>query len=181
MRDKKWAAQSVLGSRVQVLLGVRFLLNFFFSNTILASMPEWSIYGKTQMLSTSFTTRKLDYWDTASIHMHAVKLFTWHYFIMETSTNSIIFSRNDSFTIKTDTSVNSIDVYLVLIIHSSVACVGIVSNLTVIVVFLNHKKFRRKIPNIFIINQVRRIRKLYTSQIWTSNDSNGCRISFSDN
>ena len=43
----------------------------------------------------------------------------------------------------------------VCIIQSSVASVGIIANLTVIVVFLNHKKFRRKIPNIFIINQVR--------------------------
>ena len=41
------------------------------------------------------------------------------------------------------------------IIQSSIASVGIVANLTVIVVFLNHKKLRRKIPNIFIINQVR--------------------------
>ena len=41
------------------------------------------------------------------------------------------------------------------IIQSSVASVGIIANLTVIVVFLNHKKLRRKIPNIFIINQVR--------------------------
>ena len=40
-------------------------------------------------------------------------------------------------------------------IQSSVASVGIIANLTVIVVFLNHKKLRRKIPNIFIINQVR--------------------------
>ena len=40
------------------------------------------------------------------------------------------------------------------IIQSTTASVGIVANLTVIVVFLNHKKLRRKIPNIFIINQV---------------------------
>ena len=40
------------------------------------------------------------------------------------------------------------------IIQSSVASVGIVANLTVIVVFLNHRKMRKKIPNIFIINQV---------------------------
>ena len=40
------------------------------------------------------------------------------------------------------------------IIQSSVASVGIIANLTVIVVFVNHKKLRRKIPNIFIINQV---------------------------
>ena len=43
----------------------------------------------------------------------------------------------------------------ILIIQSTTASVGIVANLTVIVVFLNHKKLRRKIPNIFIINQVR--------------------------
>ena len=43
----------------------------------------------------------------------------------------------------------------ILVIQSAIACIGIVSNLTVIVVFLNHKKLRRKIPNIFIINQVR--------------------------
>ena len=40
------------------------------------------------------------------------------------------------------------------IIQSTVASVGIISNLTVIVVFVNHKKLRRKIPNIFIMNQV---------------------------
>ena len=40
------------------------------------------------------------------------------------------------------------------IIQSTIASVGIVANLNVIVVFLNHKKLRRKIPNIFIINQV---------------------------
>ena len=41
------------------------------------------------------------------------------------------------------------------LIQTSIASVGIVANLTIIVVFLNHKKLRRKIPNIFIINQVR--------------------------
>ena len=41
-------------------------------------------------------------------------------------------------------------------IQSTIASLGIVTNLTVIVVFLNHKKLRRKIPNIFIINQVRK-------------------------
>ena len=42
----------------------------------------------------------------------------------------------------------------ILIIQSTTASVGIVANLTVIVVFLNHKKLRRIIPNILIINQV---------------------------
>ena len=40
------------------------------------------------------------------------------------------------------------------IVYSVIASVGLVTNLTVIVVFLNHRKLRRKIPNICIINQV---------------------------
>ena len=40
------------------------------------------------------------------------------------------------------------------IVHSVIASVGIVTNLTVVVVFLNHKKLKHKIPNICIINQV---------------------------
>ena len=35
-----------------------------------------------------------------------------------------------------------------------IASVGLIANLNVVVVFLNHKEFRKKIPNIFIINQV---------------------------
>ena len=49
------------------------------------------------------------------------------------------------------------------IIQSTVASVGIVANLTVIVVFLNHRKLRRKIPNIFIINQVSIISVCYVT------------------
>ena len=40
------------------------------------------------------------------------------------------------------------------IVHSVIASVGIVTNLTVVVVFLNDRKLRRKVPNICIINQV---------------------------
>ena len=72
---------------------------------------------------------------------------------MEASTDSIIFSRNETFTFETAITINSIDGYAFPTIQSSVASVGIIANLTVIVVFLNHKKLRRKIPNIFIINQ----------------------------
>ena len=43
----------------------------------------------------------------------------------------------------------------ILIIQGSIASLGIKCKLTVIAVFLNHKKLRLKIPNIFIINQVR--------------------------
>ena len=40
------------------------------------------------------------------------------------------------------------------IVHSVIASIGIVTNLTVVVVFLNLKKLKQKIPNICIINQV---------------------------
>ena len=77
---------------------------------------------------------------------------------METSSDSILdlFSRNETFTTEADVSVKSIDDYLLLLLNT-VGSIGIITNLTVIVVFLNHKKLRRKIPNIFIINQVRTI------------------------
>ena len=42
----------------------------------------------------------------------------------------------------------------VTIISMSIASVGIIANLTVVIAFVNNKKLRRKIPNIFIINQV---------------------------
>ena len=35
-----------------------------------------------------------------------------------------------------------------------IACTGMVTNLIVVIVFLNDRKLRRKIPNICIINQV---------------------------
>ena len=41
------------------------------------------------------------------------------------------------------------------IVQLSIAPFGITGNLTVIVVFLNHRKLRSKIPNRFIVNQVR--------------------------
>ena len=56
----------------------------------------------------------------------------------------------------TDMSSNTIDV--MEIIQLSIAPVGIVANLTVIIVFLSNKKLRRKIPNKLIVNQV----KLYS-------------------
>ena len=44
---------------------------------------------------------------------------------------------------------------IIVILQSVIASVGIVANSTVIIVFLNNEKMRRKIPNIFIINQVK--------------------------
>ena len=43
---------------------------------------------------------------------------------------------------------------IVEILTVIIACLGIISNLIVVTVFLNHKKFRYKIPNLFIIHQV---------------------------
>ena len=43
---------------------------------------------------------------------------------------------------------------VMMILHSLIASVGIIANLTVVVAFVNQKKLRRKIPNMFIINQV---------------------------
>ena len=43
----------------------------------------------------------------------------------------------------------------VMVASSVIASVGIIANLTVIVVFVNHKHFRQKIPVKFIINQVK--------------------------
>ena len=53
---------------------------------------------------------------------------------------------------KTSNTSNTIDV--MEIIQLSIAPVGILGNFTVIVVFLNNKRLRRKIPNRFIVNQV---------------------------
>ena len=69
---------------------------------------------------------------------------------MESVTSSIEFMENTTF--PTITSASRINMNI-RIIQTVTASVGIVANINV-VVFLNHKKFRRKIPNIFIINQV---------------------------
>ena len=60
--------------------------------------------------------------------------------------------KNKTASNETETASNTIDV--MEIIQLSIAPVGIVANLTVIVVFLNNKKLRRKIPNKLIVNQV---------------------------
>ena len=51
-----------------------------------------------------------------------------------------------------DGSSNTLDI--MEIVQLSIAPVGVIGNLAVIVVFLNHRKLRRKIPNRFIVNQV---------------------------
>ena len=65
--------------------------------------------------------------------------------------------------------VNYIDV--MEIIQLSIAPVGIIGNLTVIIVFLQHRKLRRKIPNRFIVNQVRMLNYIFCpfwfSSLWS--------------
>ena len=46
---------------------------------------------------------------------------------------------------------------VMMILSSTIASLGIISNLTVVIVFLRNKKLRIKIPNMFIINQVRKM------------------------
>ena len=50
--------------------------------------------------------------------------------------------------------IKSENVDVMMILSTTIASVGIIANFTVVVVFLSHRKLRRKIPNIFIINQV---------------------------
>ena len=51
-------------------------------------------------------------------------------------------------------SVQNEQLDVMMLLQCIIASVGIISNLTVVIVFLNHKELRRKIPNRFIINQV---------------------------
>ena len=62
------------------------------------------------------------------------------------------FNHNDTTEATLVEPAKTIDVMVLL--SAIIASVGIVANTTVIFAFLNHKKLRGKIPNIFIINQV---------------------------
>ena len=59
---------------------------------------------------------------------------------------------------KSQNSSKNLDIMQIL--QLVIASLGITTNLIVVVLFLNHKKLRRKIPNICIINQVSAI-KMY--------------------
>ena len=58
--------------------------------------------------------------------------------------------QNNSLNIDDDTTI----LQVISTTQNVIASVGLIANLSVVVVFLNHKEFRKKIPNIFIINQV---------------------------
>ena len=66
---------------------------------------------------------------------------------------------------KEPSAVNHIDVLAIL--SAAIASVGIIANMTVAVAFLNHRKLRKKIPNIFIVNQVRQAGIYLTNYIIT--------------
>lgn len=42
----------------------------------------------------------------------------------------------------------------ITVLHTIIGSLGIVTNMTVVVALLNHKTYRKKVANIFIINQV---------------------------
>ena len=95
---------------------------------------------------------------------NSLSVSTWlHfiYFIMGIARNFRDVSENNTLTVPnistTYWSNKHVDprAQSILIIQSTIASVGIVANLSVIIVFLNHRKLRRKVPNIFIVNQVR--------------------------
>ena len=60
----------------------------------------------------------------------------------------------ENVTLDTQTSSKESKMDVMMILSSTIASLGIISNLTVVIVFLRNKKLRSKIPNIFIINQV---------------------------
>ena len=64
---------------------------------------------------------------------------------------------NNATSVQTSSLEASLDYTKMAITRMTIACVGIVSNITVVVAFLNHRRLRRKIPNMFIINQVSEI------------------------
>ena len=61
---------------------------------------------------------------------------------------------DDDHTTKTTSVQPSRTVDVMVLLATIIASVGIIANATVVIAFLNHRKLRGKIPNIFIINQV---------------------------
>ena len=59
---------------------------------------------------------------------------------------------------------------IMMILSTVTVSVGFFANLTVVVVFVKHRKLRRKIPNIFFINQVSH-QQLYLSNTLIKNSN----------
>ena len=69
-----------------------------------------------------------------------------------TTTDHTLLSNSSKFSDAEEFSSMKFDTVSILAII--IAGVGVISNFTVIVAFVNNKKLGKKIPNIFIINQV---------------------------
>ena len=68
--------------------------------------------------------------------------------VRKSEMNTSVFEETNDFSTQNE----QFDVMMLL--QCIIASVGIIANLTVITVFLNHTELRKKIPNRFIINQV---------------------------
>ena len=53
-----------------------------------------------------------------------------------------------------DETIKSNDIEVMTILKILIAIIGIIGNCTVVFAFLNHKQLWKKVPNMFIINQV---------------------------
>ena len=71
----------------------------------------------------------------------------------ETAADTSAVNSTESVTIKISEA-NREQFNVMQILQLLIVSVGIIGNLTVIIVFMNHRKLRRKIPNRFIVNQV---------------------------
>ena len=87
-----------------------------------------------------------------------IKMDDWnqeHNHIFDLNYNHTMSYNNETMENKTSSRIDSdksLDIMMVL--STAISSVGIIANLTVVIIFLNNKKLRCKIPNIFIINQV---------------------------
>ena len=61
---------------------------------------------------------------------------------------------HSAMTTKNNSEISSNGIDPMQLTQNLIASVGIITNLIVVVVFLKDRKLRRKIPNMFIINQV---------------------------
>ena len=62
------------------------------------------------------------------------------------------------------------------ILQMIIAIVGIIGNFTVVFAFLNHKQLRKKIPNMFIINQVSWLFSISASIIFNKGKRQECDL-----
>ena len=67
--------------------------------------------------------------------------------------DSDVFRANTSVVLTSQTLEDNVDFMTLLSII--ISSVGIIANLTVVIVFVRHKVLRQKVPIIFVINQVR--------------------------